>query len=63
MPTTEQLMGYGASLTELGRRFAAPLDVHLTDAFALLEIASAEAGGVPLSPARLRSRISLTSGP
>ncbi|MFI0977354.1 MarR family winged helix-turn-helix transcriptional regulator [Streptomyces sp. NPDC021093] len=58
----QELKGYGASFTELGRRFADRLGVHSTDAFALLEIASAEAGGVPLSPALLRRRISLTSG-
>lgn len=56
------LRAYGASFTELGRRFAAQLGVHSTDAFALLEIASAEASGVPLSPALLSRRISLSSG-
>ncbi|MFI0217103.1 hypothetical protein [Streptomyces lydicus] len=40
----EALRAYGASFTELGRRFAAQLGVHSTDAFALLEIASAEPG-------------------
>jgi hypothetical protein len=36
------LMDYGASFTELGRRFAETLGVHSTDAFALMEIAAAE---------------------
>ncbi|MFD5732235.1 MarR family winged helix-turn-helix transcriptional regulator [Streptomyces sioyaensis] len=58
----EDLRAYGASFTELGRRFAAQIGVHSTDAFALLEIASAEARGVPLSPALLSSRIPLSSG-
>ncbi|WSV46962.1 MarR family transcriptional regulator [Streptomyces decoyicus] len=58
----EGLRAYGASFTELGRRFAAHLGVHSTDAFALLEIASAEERGAPLSPALLSRRISLSSG-
>jgi DNA-binding MarR family transcriptional regulator len=58
----EGLRAYGASFTELGRRFAALLGVHSTDAFALLEIASAEERGAPLSPALLSRRISLSSG-
>jgi MarR family transcriptional regulator, organic hydroperoxide resistance regulator len=58
----EGLRAYGASFTELGRRFAVRLGVHSTDAFALLEIASAEASGAPLSPALLGRRISLSSG-
>ncbi|MCK7626508.1 MarR family transcriptional regulator [Streptomyces sp. RS10V-4] len=58
----EALRAYGASFTELGRRFAARIGVHSTDAFALLEIASAEAKGAPLSPALLSSRIPLSSG-
>ncbi|MEU5402316.1 MarR family transcriptional regulator [Streptomyces sp. NPDC005963] len=58
----EGLRTYGASFTELGRRFAVALGVHSTDAFALLEIASAEESGTPLSPALLSRRISLSSG-
>ncbi|WP_445401684.1 MarR family winged helix-turn-helix transcriptional regulator [Streptomyces sp. LE64] len=58
----EELRSYGAGFTELGRRFAAEIGVHSTDAFALLEITSAEAQGTPLSPALLGSRIPLTSG-
>ncbi|MGW8378012.1 MarR family transcriptional regulator [Streptomyces sp. ODS28] len=58
----EQLRAYGADFTELGRRFATLLGVHSTDAFALLEIASAEEKGTPLSPALLGKRISLSSG-
>ncbi|MFE7135531.1 MarR family winged helix-turn-helix transcriptional regulator [Streptomyces sp. NPDC057638] len=58
----QALRAYGASFTELGRRFAAQIGVHSTDAFALLEITSAEASGVPLSPALLSNRIPLSSG-
>lgn len=56
------LIDYGASFTELGRRFADTLGVHSTDAFALMEIAAAEEAGSPLSPALLGKRITLTSG-
>ncbi|MBZ4320478.1 MarR family winged helix-turn-helix transcriptional regulator [Streptomyces huiliensis] len=58
----KELLAYGAGFTELGRRFAARLGVHSTDAFALLEIASAEEAGNPLSPALLSRRIPLSSG-
>ncbi|MFC9476040.1 MarR family winged helix-turn-helix transcriptional regulator [Nocardia sp. NPDC055002] len=56
------LIDYGASFTELGRRFAETLGVHSTDAFALMEIAAAEHAEEPLSPALLSKRITLTSG-
>ncbi|WP_241518846.1 MarR family transcriptional regulator [Streptomyces sp. CB03238] len=58
----EGLRAYGAGFTELGRRFAVLLGVHSTDAFALLEITSAEVRGAPLSPALLSKRIPLSSG-
>jgi len=58
----EELRGYGASFTEVSRRFAAWLQLHHTDAVALLEISAAEQRGNPLSPARLGERIGLTSG-
>jgi MarR family transcriptional regulator, organic hydroperoxide resistance regulator len=58
----EELRGYGATFTEFSRRFAAWLDLHYTDAVALLEISAAEERGDPLSPARLSERISLSSG-
>lgn len=58
----EGLRAYGAEFTELGRRFATVLGVHATDAFALLEIATAEQRGAPLSPALLGRRIALSSG-
>ncbi|MFV2176005.1 MarR family winged helix-turn-helix transcriptional regulator [Actinomadura sp. LOL_016] len=58
----EELRAYGAEFTELGRRFATVLGVHATDAFALLEIATAEERGTPLSPALLGRRIALSSG-
>jgi DNA-binding MarR family transcriptional regulator len=58
----EELRGYGATFTEFSRRFAAWLNLHYTDAVALLEISAAEERGAPLSPARLSERISLSSG-
>ncbi|QWF84764.1 MarR family winged helix-turn-helix transcriptional regulator [Amycolatopsis sp. CA-230715] len=58
----EGLRSFGASYTELTRRFAGFLGLHATDAAALAEILYAEDKGVPLSPARLAERVSLTSG-
>jgi DNA-binding MarR family transcriptional regulator len=58
----EQMRAYGATFTEVSRRFATWLNLHYTDAVALLEIAEAEQRGNPLSPARLSERVSLTSG-
>ncbi|MFC7219455.1 MarR family winged helix-turn-helix transcriptional regulator [Streptomyces polyrhachis] len=58
----ESLRIYGGHYAELGRRFAARLGLHSTDATALLEIAAADERGIPLSPARLSERISLSSG-
>jgi DNA-binding MarR family transcriptional regulator len=58
----EELRAYGATFTEFSRRFARWLDLHYTDAVALLEISAAEERGDPLSPARLSERISLSSG-
>ncbi|GJF32741.1 hypothetical protein KNE206_54410 [Kitasatospora sp. NE20-6] len=59
---TESLRVYGGHHAELGRRFAAWLGLHSTDATAVLEIAAAEERGAPLSPARLSERISLSTG-
>ncbi|MEU3464019.1 MarR family transcriptional regulator [Streptomyces sp. NPDC006733] len=59
---TEGLRVYGSRYTEFGRRFAAWLGLHSTDATAVLEIAAAEERGTPLSPARLSERISLSTG-
>ncbi|MGW1295003.1 MarR family winged helix-turn-helix transcriptional regulator [Streptomyces sp. NPDC002533] len=56
------LRGFGANYTEFTQRFAAWLGLHSTDAAALTEILYAEDQGVPLSPARLSERISLSSG-
>ncbi|MEV7728638.1 MarR family transcriptional regulator [Streptomyces sp. NPDC087917] len=58
----ESLRVYGTHYTELGRRFAAWLGLHSTDAVALLQITAAEERGTPLSPARLSERISLSTG-
>ncbi|QMU69934.1 MarR family winged helix-turn-helix transcriptional regulator [Streptacidiphilus sp. P02-A3a] len=58
----ESLRIYGGHYAELGRRFAAWLGLHSTDATAVLEIAAAEERGTPLSPARLSERISLSTG-
>ncbi|MFF1869837.1 MarR family transcriptional regulator [Streptomyces sp. CB03911] len=58
----EGLRIYGGHYAELGRRFAAWLGLHSTDATAVLEIAAAEERGAPLSPARLSERIALSTG-
>lgn len=52
---------FAGSYTDLTRRFASWLDLHSTDATALVEILYAEDHGAPLSPARLADRISLSS--
>lgn len=57
-----ELRQFGANYAELSRRFATWLDLHSTDAIALVEIFYAEDIGSPLSPARLSERISLSSG-
>ena len=57
-----EMRSYGTTFTEVSRRFAAWLDLHYTDAVALLEVAEAEQRGDPLSPARLSERVALTSG-
>ncbi|MFJ6511972.1 MarR family winged helix-turn-helix transcriptional regulator [Streptomyces sp. NPDC091406] len=56
------LRAFGANYTEFTQRFATWLGLHSTDAAALTEILYAEDQGVPLSPARLSERISLSSG-
>ncbi|MEW1698079.1 MULTISPECIES: MarR family transcriptional regulator [unclassified Streptomyces] len=58
----EGLRVYGGHYAELSRRFAAWLGLHSTDATAVLEIAAAEERGIPLSPARLSERVSLSTG-
>lgn len=58
----EGLRSYGALSGEISRRFAGSLDLHPTDASALIEILEAEERRTPLSPARLSARIGLTSG-
>lgn len=56
------LRSFAGAYTELTRSFAAWLGLHATDALALVEILTAEDGGVPLSPARLAERVGLSSG-
>ena len=56
------LRAYGEIYADLGRRFAASLELHPTDASALIEILGAEERGTPLSPARLSKKIALSSG-
>jgi MarR family transcriptional regulator, organic hydroperoxide resistance regulator len=58
----DRIRAFGASYTEMTRRFATWLGLHSRDAAALAEILYAEDLGKPLSPARLGERISLTSG-
>ncbi|WP_194542687.1 MarR family transcriptional regulator [Paenibacillus sp. JZ16] len=57
-----ELRRFGANYAELSHRFATSLNLHSTDAIALIEIFYAEDIGSPLSPARLSERISLSSG-
>ncbi|WP_018683772.1 MarR family winged helix-turn-helix transcriptional regulator [Actinokineospora enzanensis] len=54
--------GFGANYTEFTNRFAAWLDLHTTDAFALIEILVAEERGIALTPTKLSTRLSLTTG-
>lgn len=56
------LRAYGTTYGEVGRRFAASLGLHSTDASALIEILAAEEAQDPLSPARLSERVGLTTG-
>ncbi len=56
------LRAFAGAYTELTRNFAGWLGLHATDAIALVEILTAEDGGVPLSPARLAERVGLSSG-
>ena len=56
------LRAFGASYAAITRRFAAHLGLGSTDATALVEILVAEDEGRPITPARLGTRIGLTSG-
>ncbi|GAA3600732.1 hypothetical protein GCM10022223_15470 [Kineosporia mesophila] len=56
------LRTYAGEYTELNRRSAQVLDLHVTDVNALVEVLWAERLGEPLSPVRLAERVGLTSG-
>jgi len=58
----EELRIYGSVFNQFSRLFGSWLGLYSTDAEALLEIVYEEERGVPLSPARLASRIGLSSG-
>jgi DNA-binding MarR family transcriptional regulator len=58
----DTLRAYGDSYMGFAREFAASEGLNSTDAMALIEIVMAEHQGSPLSPARLRKHIGLTSG-
>ena len=58
----EQLRIYGSTFNQFSRLFAGWLGLYSTDSEALLEIVYAEEHGTPLSPARLATRIGLSSG-
>jgi DNA-binding MarR family transcriptional regulator len=58
----EELRIYGSTFNQFSRLFASWLGLYSTDAEALLEIVYAEDHGAPLSPARLSTRIGLSSG-
>ncbi|MEU7646356.1 MarR family winged helix-turn-helix transcriptional regulator [Streptomyces huasconensis] len=56
----DELRIYGADYADLRRLFARWLDLHATDAAALIEVANSEHAGRPLTPARLSERIQLS---
>ena len=58
----EELRLYGSIFSQFSRLFGSWLGLHSTDSEALMEIVYAEEGNAPLSPARLASRIGLSSG-
>ncbi|WP_344995486.1 MarR family winged helix-turn-helix transcriptional regulator [Tsukamurella soli] len=58
----EELRTYGAAYNQLGRVYATWQELHASDAQALMEIVYGEERGEPLTPARLGSAISLSSG-
>ncbi|QLL10484.1 MarR family transcriptional regulator [Mycobacterium vicinigordonae] len=58
----EGLRSFGSIFNQFSRLFGSWLGLHSTDSEALMEIVNAEERNVPLSPARLSSRIGLSSG-
>ncbi|MFI1304024.1 MarR family winged helix-turn-helix transcriptional regulator [Streptomyces sioyaensis] len=56
----DRLLIYGGDHVDLRRGFAAWLQMHPTDAVALIEVANSEHHGEPLTPARLSERIGLS---
>jgi DNA-binding MarR family transcriptional regulator len=58
----EELRNYGSIFNQFSRLFGSWLGLHSTDSEALMEIVYAEERSTPLSPARLASRIGLSSG-
>jgi MarR family transcriptional regulator, organic hydroperoxide resistance regulator len=58
----EELRIYGSNFNQFSRLFGSWLGLYSTDSEALLEIVYGEERGAPLSPARLASRIGLSSG-
>lgn len=58
----EELRIYGSNYNQFSRLFGRWLGLYSTDSEALLEIVYGEESGEPLSPARLASRIGLSSG-
>ena len=58
----DALQAHGMAFGELGRRFGTAMNLHTTDATALVEILSAEDRGTPLTQAVLGQRVGLTPG-
>lgn len=56
------LTAFGATQKELARAFARSVQMHATDADAIVLIIEAEERGRPLTPARLAERVGLTPG-
>lgn len=55
-------LAYASAHSELGRRFARRMEMHPTDAAAIVNILRAEERGHPLTPARLVEQLGLSSG-
>src|SRR4051812_15286629 len=56
----QDLRDYGAAFSALGRVFADRLQLHTSDANALIHVIEAEERGEPISAARLAARIGLS---
>lgn len=58
----QSFTAFSATQNELSRVFARSMGMHTTDAAAVVQIIDAEELGLPLTPARLAERVSLSPG-